>query len=152
MAKRVTLDAMIPREDFAVEGEEKATENWRDFPIEYLQTSGRIFKLLRKPDFQRETNHWTPEQVCTFIASFVDYDVIPSLILWNSKTYIFIIDGGHRLSALRAWMNDDYGDRGITHDFYKGELSEEQKRIAKMTRKLVDGKIGSFSTLAELSD
>jgi hypothetical protein len=28
--------------------------------------------------------------------------------------YIFVIDGGHRLSALRAWMEDDYGDGTIS--------------------------------------
>jgi len=69
---------------------------------------------LRKPDFQRETNHWSPEQVVTFIASFLDDELIPSLILWYSPSYIFVIDGGHRLSALRAWMNDDYGI-GLCH-------------------------------------
>jgi len=42
---------------------------------------GLIYSWLRKPDFQRETNHWTPEQLVTFIESFVDSEVIPSLIL-----------------------------------------------------------------------
>lgn len=26
-----------------------------------------------------------------------------------------MIDGGHRLSALRAWVEDDYGDGHISH-------------------------------------
>ena len=59
-------------------------------------------------------DHWTPEQVVTFVASFLDSEVIPSLILWKSPMYIFVIDGGHRLSALRAWMGDDYGDNAIS--------------------------------------
>ena len=48
-----------------------------------------------------------------------------------------MLDGGHRISALRAWMEDDYGDKAISTDFYKGqEISEEQKRMAKRTRTL----------------
>src|SRR6266480_4103274 len=110
MAKRVTLDAMIPREDFALEAEEVVLEIlFGDFPIGHLTPESPILRLLRKPDFQRETNHWSPEQVATFVASFLDNEVIPSLILWKSPSYVFVIDGGHRLSALRAWMQDDYG-------------------------------------------
>ncbi|MBS0528569.1 MAG: DUF262 domain-containing protein, partial [Proteobacteria bacterium] len=105
MAKRVTLDAMIPRADFAFrEGEEFALDLFTGFPVDHLKSSSAILKLLRKPDFQRETNHWTPDQICTFVASFLDNEVIPSLILWKSENFIFVIDGGHRLSALRAWM------------------------------------------------
>src|SRR5262249_7845367 len=107
-------------------------------------------KLLRKPDFQRETNHWTPDQIATLVASFLDNEVIPSLILWKSPNYIFVIDGGHRLSALRAWREDDYGDRAISGAFYKSEISEQQKRIANRTRKLIEQKIGRFSTLQNL--
>jgi hypothetical protein len=102
---------------------------------------------LRKPDFQRETNHWSPEQVVTFIASFADNEVIPSLILWKAPRYIFVIDGGHRLSALRAWMEDDYGDRAISQSYYGGEITQQQKEIAKATRRLVDRQVGAFAEL-----
>ncbi|MCI0612969.1 DUF262 domain-containing protein, partial [bacterium] len=148
MVKYVNLDAMIPREDFGREVTgEMSTELIRDFPISNLEESSPIRKQLRKPDFQRETNHWTPEQVVTFVASFVDQEVIPSLILWKSSSFIFVIDGGHRLSALRAWMEDDYGDGVISRGFYNGEISTEQKRIAKRTRSLIETRIGRFSTL-----
>ena len=60
----------------------------------------------------------------TFVASFLDNEVIPSLILWKAPAYMFVIDGGHRLSALRAWMEDDYGDKAISLAFYGGEISE----------------------------
>jgi hypothetical protein len=150
MPQRVTLDAMIPREDFAVSQDEFELELFRDFPISHLTGESPILKLLRKPDFQRETNHWSPEQIATFIASFLDNEVIPSLILWKSPTFIFVIDGGHRLSALRAWIDDDYGDGTTSLAFYKGEISEEQKKIARRTRKLVETKIGRFSALKSL--
>lgn len=150
----VILDAMIPREDFAIEEGAQATDNSiTEFPIAYLEASSPIRKLLRKPDFQRETNHWDPDQVATFIASFLDNEVVPSLIFWDSPSYIFVLDGGHRLSALRAWIEDDYGDRAISKDFYGSEkIKEHQKNIAKRTRQLVEGRIGRFSELSKLVD
>jgi Protein of unknown function DUF262 len=152
MAKKVNLDAMIPREDFAVNNDQFEISIIRDFPINNLGSDSPILKLLRKPDFQRETNHWTPEQIATFIASFLDNEVIPSLILWKSTSYIFVIDGGHRLSALRAWMEDDYGDGALSAVFYRGEISEEQKTVAKRTRSIVENRIGRFSALKSFLD
>jgi len=154
MAQRVILDAMIPRADFGQADEEAGVsgELIRDFPISHLTSESPVLKLLRKPDFQRETNHWTPEQIATFVASFLDSEVIPSLILWKSPMYIFVIDGGHRLSALRAWMMDDYGDGPLSVAFYGSEISEEQKRIAKRTRKLLEATVGRYSTLRDQVD
>jgi hypothetical protein len=156
MGNRVNLDAMIPREDFAVldSGLPAATDNpIKEFPISYLTDGSPILKLLRKPDFQRETNHWTPSQIVTFIASFLDNEVIPSLIFWDSPTYIYVLDGGHRLSALRSWIEDDFGDKTLSSDFYKGQaISDEQKRVAIRTRKLVESKIGRYSDLVKLVD
>jgi len=63
------------------------------------------------------------------------------------------LDGGHRLSALRSWIEDDYGDKTVSSDFYVGQaLSDEQKRIALKTRKLVEDKIGRYSDLVKLVD
>jgi hypothetical protein len=150
MPKRVTLDAMIRREDFAVEGDEFVLDLFPALPIASLEKDAPILKLLRKPDFQRETNHWSPEQLAMFIESFLDNEVIPSLILWKSTSLIFVIDGGHRLSALRSWMEDDYGDRTISQEFYQGEISDDQKRTAKRARNLIESRVGRFSTLRDL--
>ncbi|MBI5924444.1 MAG: DUF262 domain-containing protein [Aquabacterium sp.] len=152
MAQRVTLDAMIPREDFSVEEEEFVLDLFGDFPIANLLSDSPILKLLRKPDFQRETNQWSPEQVATFIASFLDNEVIPSLILWKSPTYIFVIDGGHRLSALRSWVLDDYGDGPASAAFYRGEISDDQKRVAKRARTLIEQKVGRYANLRGIVD
>jgi hypothetical protein len=151
MAKRVNLDAMIPRADLAIIGDDDVTlDLFQGLPINNLQRGSPIQVMLRKPDFQRETNHWTAIQIATFIASFLDNELIPSLILWNSKTHIFVIDGGHRLSALRAWIEDDYGDGPISNSFYKGEISEEQKKIAKRARVLIEKTVGRYSNLASI--
>jgi len=141
---------MIPREDFAVEAEEFVQDLFNTFAINNLVDKSPILKLLRKPEFQRETNHWTPEQITTFIASFLDNEVIPSLILWKSPGFIFVIDGGHRLGALRAWVEDDYGDGKISQAFYGGEISADQKRTAKRTRSLIRSRVGEFKEISKL--
>ena len=151
MARRVNLDAMIPREDFEIKGkEEAAIDLFKDFPITHLLPESPYLKLIRKPDFQRETNHWSPEQLATFVASFLDNEVIPSLILWKSPGFIFVLDGGHRLSALRSWIENDYGDHQISSNFYGNEISQDQKRVAARTRKLIEERVGRYTALKGL--
>ncbi len=102
---------------------------------------------LRKPDFQRETNHWDPKQILVFLKSFLDNELVPSVILWQSPSHVFVIDGGHRISTLRAWIEDDYGDGPISSKFYRGTIPEDQKRVAKRVRNLVNREIGPYSAL-----
>jgi hypothetical protein len=82
-----------------------------------------------------------------FLESFLDNELIPSIILWQSESFVFVIDGGHRLSALRAWIEDDYGDGHVSRSFYSNEISAGQKRIATKTRKLIDDAIGKYTVL-----
>jgi Protein of unknown function DUF262 len=151
MAQRVNLDAMIVREDFAREikgAPGPSTPNIiRELKLSDLLPGAAIRRQLRKPEFQRETNHWTPDQVLRILTSFVDGDVIPSIILWRSTNFIFVIDGAHRLSALCAWIQDDYGDGIASKHFYSDEISLEQKKVAIRCRKLISGTIGTYSSL-----
>jgi hypothetical protein len=145
VAKRVVLDSMIRRADFAEQQEASSIDLFDRLSIDRIESGSPIVQTLRKPDFQRETNHWSPDQVATFIASFADGELIPALILWNSSSYLFVIDGGHRLSALRAWVEDDYGENTISYKFFDGEVPEEQRKIANRTRKLVESKVGKYA-------
>ena len=150
MVDSVVLDAMIMRDDFAVQGPKlESSESIRTLSIENLTGSGMIVPLLRKPDFQRETNHWTPKQVVTFLASFLDNELIPSVILWKSDSYVFVIDGGHRLSALRAWIEDDYGDGLISSKYFSNQISSGQLKSATNTRKMVEESIGKYTTIKD---
>jgi Protein of unknown function DUF262 len=145
----VNLDAMIAREDFAATGTDSpdvgnvATISVRDFT-----PGGLMGPSLRKPDFQRETNHWSPEQVVSLLECFVNNDLIPSVILWKSSSFVFVIDGGHRLSALRAWIQDDYGDGPISQSYFGYEISNEQKKSATKTRLLVNQTIGPWTHIS----
>jgi len=144
MAK-VNLDALISREDFEVEENINSGKKKETISIEDIKADSFFFSNIRKPDFQRETNEWDGQKVCELIKSFIEGDLIPAIILWRSTGgYLFVIDGSHRLSALSAWVNDDYGD-GITSKlFYDSVIPDEQLQIAQETRKLVNKTIGSY--------
>ena len=147
MPAKVNLDALIPREDFDVTddqsqsaGRSKDTLSTND-----LKKGEFFFSALRKPDFQRETNEWDAEKVSDLIQSFLDGDLIPALILWrNAGGLTFVIDGSHRISALVAWINDDYGDGDISKQFYDSTIPEDQIAIARRARSLIESKIGAF--------
>lgn len=144
----VNLDALIKREDFGINlDEEENIENFNTISLRDFTKGALIVPNIRKPDFQRETNHWTPTQVLSFLESFVNGDLVPSVILWKSPTFIFVIDGGHRLSAIRAWVEDDYGDGAISYEHFGRDISSDQKNVADKTRKLINESIGSYKHL-----
>jgi len=152
MAAKINLDAMIKRSDFAIESSSiDSGENIKTLGVEQLTDQSMVMKSLRKPDFQRETNHWSSTQLLTFLKSYVDRELIPSVILWQSKSYIFVIDGAHRLSALKAWINDDYGDGATSQMYYGHEIPTAQKKIAKHVRALINDQIGTFAYLSSAS-
>ncbi|WP_281990735.1 HNH endonuclease [Sulfitobacter geojensis] len=148
MAEKVNLDAMIPRADFAsTRDDQSSAEKIQTFSIEQLKQDSLLVHRLRKPDFQRETNHWDAKQVLVFLKSFLDNELVPSAILWQSPSHVFVIDGGHRISTLRAWVEDDYGDGPLSLKFYLGTIPEDQKRVAKRVRNLINKEIGTYATL-----
>jgi hypothetical protein len=81
MAEVVNLDALIVREDFDSEEGAAAGEKGKAEASKTDLAKGENFYLtLRKPDFQRETAAWSPEQVCNFLEAFIDGDLIPAVI------------------------------------------------------------------------
>jgi len=103
---------------------------------------------LRKPDFQRETVHWSPEKVADLIRAFIAGDLIPAVILWQRGTNVFVIDGAHRLGALIAWVHDDYGDQRRSIEYFGGRIPDEQQKVAERTRRLVNGDVGPYAAYA----
>ncbi|MFD4665148.1 GmrSD restriction endonuclease domain-containing protein [Streptomyces halstedii] len=115
-----------------------------------LGPEGFTYNVLRKPDFQRETANWSPEKVAELVKSFLEGDLIPSIILWRSpiSRNIFVIDGAHRLSSLISWVHDDYGDKHSSIRFFDNNIPAEQKRAAEATRKLINETVGSYNDLS----
>jgi hypothetical protein len=143
---KVNLDALIPREDLAV-GEGVTSGETGDDKISIASIGGSTFFTgpLRKPDFQRETVHWEPKKIVDLVAAFLDRRLIPAVILWRAGNYNFVIDGAHRLSALLAWVWNDYGDGDRSKSLFGVPLPPEQIAIAERTRKLMNKDIGPYA-------
>lgn len=140
----VNLDALISREDFEINEDTIQSQTLQTLQIRDLEQDSFFFNVLRKPDFQRESSDWQSEKIGDFVENFLDGDLIPAIILWNSGKFIFVIDGAHRLSALIAWVRADYGDGVISKSFFGHCIPDEQIRIAEKTRKLVKRTVGTY--------
>jgi hypothetical protein len=138
----VNLDALIRRADLAAPGE--GGEDITSLPVMGLEKGGLLYPALRKPDFQRETANWSPEQVADLISTFARRELIPAVILWRAGQNVFVIDGAHRLSALIAWVQDDYGDGEVSRRFFQNAIADEQTLAARKVRELVKTQIGSY--------
>ncbi|MCW1916321.1 HNH endonuclease [Luteolibacter sp. GHJ8] len=144
MAHLVNLDALIPREDFDVDNTGEQSLQASTIQIRNLEPDDFFYTVVRKPDFQRETSDWSPEKICGFVESFLEGDLIPALILWQAGSQIFVIDGAHRLSAVIAWVHDDYGDSKTSRNFFDGIIPDDQISASDHTRRLIKRRIGSY--------
>ncbi|KIG02640.1 protein of unknown function DUF262 [Burkholderia sp. MR1] len=157
---RVHLDHLIERQSLRYSGRSRddvsrAIQRSRsDSNIRFddIRQQNGWFDRLVKPDFQRATCAWDAQACVTFLTSVIRRRIIPSIILWRSTEtgLVFVLDGAHRLSVLRAWMIDDWGDKAS--DFYrKNENYKEIIATAEATRNLVREKVGDFSHYEQLS-
>ena len=78
---QVNLDALIVREDFELSGDTESVATKPLFKLEELEKDRLYFKVLRKPDFQRATNNWTPEMIVSLVESYLDGNLVPALLL-----------------------------------------------------------------------
>jgi hypothetical protein len=154
-SKVVHLDHLIKRQSIRFYNKEESdsvptsSQRLSDTNIRYNDITSLWFNNIRKPDFQRETNAWDAEQCCEFIESVFMSRIIPSIILWKSEDngLVYVLDGAHRLSIIRAWMTDDYGDKHI--DYYERRDIETIKQVANETRSLINIKVGSYESFKE---
>ncbi|MCW3124617.1 MAG: hypothetical protein JWO03_275 [Bacteroidetes bacterium] len=144
---QVNLDALIPREDLEIKELKNLPSQTREINISFLQKGQLWVEGLRKPQFQRSTWEWSPEKVYSLIRSFTNGDLIPSIILWKGEGNIFVIDGAHRLSALMAWVNDDYGYGNTSRAFFGDNMERGQIEKSKQVKKLIEEKIGKYSDI-----
>ena len=101
MADVVNLDALLPREDFlATEGVDAGSQGKAAIVETDLRKGELFLSTLRKPDFQRETAAWSPETIRDFVEAFVEGELIPAVICWQSPSRLsFVIDGAHRIKC-----------------------------------------------------
>lgn len=145
MGTNVNLDALLSREDFEVLTSNDDAPVPQTISTRDLEKHAFFYLALRKPDFQRETSEWDARRVSGLIKTFIEGDLIPAVILWKHREYLFVIDGSHRLSALIAWIHDDYGDGEASQKFFGHSIPQEQLEYAKKTRELINKEIGSYT-------
>ena len=152
---KVNLDALIPKSDFAENKSLIGATDLKYLNIQHLMprelSPTTKVHLFRKPDFQRETNNWDKKRIADLIECYINGSFIPSIILWqnpDTKT-IYVIDGAHRLSAILAWINNDYGDMIISQKNIIDIplIPDEERLLAQETRDYVKGRIGTFEDL-----
>ncbi|MGB0385526.1 MAG: GmrSD restriction endonuclease domain-containing protein [Ardenticatenaceae bacterium] len=151
----VYLDHLIRRESLRYKRSEEQMDHNISHEPQILRMSDLYYaesskspqvKYLRKPDFQRATWAWTPEDCVSLLDSIVNDQVIPSIIMWSSKDsgFDYVLDGGHRISVVMAWLNDDWGDKNIPDS-----MEEEEKKLiskaADEVRELIRDRVGKFS-------
>lgn len=147
MTDKINLDSLIPREDLALVGEQSRGWKKKESITATDLCADEFFLLnLFKPDFQRETTDWDYTKICDFVSSFLQGELIPAVILWQSADgKIFVIDGAHRLSSLIAWINDDYGDGPISRRSYYGSIPDGQVDLAQKARLYIEKNVGKYS-------
>jgi hypothetical protein len=147
---KVDLDHLIQRESlrFVQPTGQTGDPQYQQSPKLRLYDLGDPFRtqLFRKPDFQRATAAWTPEQCLSLLESIVDNQVVPSLIMWASpnNTLHYILDGGHRISVVMAWLFDDWGDKRAPNEYGSHEEEQRIRRAATVVRDLVNTRIGTI--------
>ena len=156
---RVYLDHLIPRENLRYKRTVEVTEASKE-PLELRiadlfvdQRSSRV-NSLRKPDFQRATAAWTPDDCVSLLDSVINEQVIPSIIMWSSPEngYDYVLDGAHRISVVMAWLNDDWGANIPSERFRDEEQEQKVKQAAERIRDLVKIKIGSINDYREADE
>ena len=152
MSQSVYLDHLIEREAFLYKSTQdlsnaKPNSTPRVSLLQLIRSSserGGFRRQLRKPDFQRATWAWSPTQCVDLMDSLLKNSVVPSVILWSSPDqFIYVLDGGHRISVLLGYLNDDWGDKDLR--LLNPSQIEQVKRTAAEVRDLLRRKgIASF--------
>jgi Protein of unknown function DUF262 len=147
---KVYLDHLVPRENLRYKRSEERLPDSGSQQA-YLQIrdlmqddSSRRARLLRKPDFQRASWSWSPEDCVSLLESLVNEQVIPSIIMWSSPetTLDYVLDGAHRVSVVLAWLKDDWGDN--LPDYHDDEVADAVKRAATEVRRLIRQRVGTI--------
>ena len=152
-ALKVYLDHLIKRDNLLykravkdVDPAEDRTERASHLAIRDLYGDRSKERLLRKPDFQRATWAWSPEDCVELLGSVLEQQVVPSVIMWLSPDgEQYVLDGGHRISVLLAWIKDNWGDRVSSAEFNDPNLERNSKDAALRVRELMRQKgFGTF--------
>lgn len=142
---KCNLEHLIPRSDIQ-DSEDftgiAQTDRRSSINLTDLEKDQFFYQQLKKPLFQRDTNQWTVARVEKLINTFLEDGLIPAVILWeDSDGDIYIIDGGHRISSLIAWVNSDYGKENGLNESHHDAIQE-----------YINSQIGSYEEIKKSKD
>jgi hypothetical protein len=149
----VYLDHLIERENLRYKRRQDTILDTSENKPETLQlvsltptASYQRTRHLRKPDFQRATWAWTPEDCVSLLDSIIKRQVVPSIIMWTSPDsgLDYILDGGHRVSVVIAWLNNDWG-REYAKNFDDSDMRNMIRMAADEVERLVNIEIGNIT-------
>jgi hypothetical protein len=105
-----------------------------------------LTRYLRKPDFQRATWSWTPEDCVNLLESIINYQVVPSIIMWTSpvNNLTYILDGAHRISVFVAWLNDDWGEDQANNIADPRQADSVRDAAKKVREEMQKRRIGTY--------
>jgi hypothetical protein len=115
--------------------------------IQDLYGSDSWLSSLKKPDQQRLTCLWTPEECVQLLEAVFNEQALPSIVLWRGPDGSrYVVDGGHRISTLIAWVKDDWGDR-LPSGAYKDKAQESVSKVAanRVRTLLKERGVGTFN-------
>ncbi|MBX3054502.1 MAG: HNH endonuclease [Caldilineaceae bacterium] len=116
-SSQVYLDHLVPRMNLRYRRSDEVLPSRprggqpEDLPMSDLGPGEFRPSILRKPDFQRATNAWSPEDCVALLESVVNRQVIPSVIMWYSPNLDEIRKAAmevRRLVSIRIGSIDDY--------------------------------------------
>jgi hypothetical protein len=136
---KVYLDRHIKRDNLLYrrtsEHVEDTLEQTKHLTIKDLYGEKSKARLLRKPDFQRATWAWSPEECVELLESVLNEQVVPSVIMWLSPdNFQYVLDGGHRISVLLAWIRNNWGDTLPSEEYKDPNLEHNSKLAAQRVR------------------
>ena len=153
MSNSVYLDHLIEREAFLYKSAQdlpnaKPNSTQRVALLQLMASGdnrrGGFRRQLRKPDFQRATWAWSPNQCVELLDSLLKNSVVPSVILWSSPDqFIYVLDGGHRISVLLAYLTDDWGDKNLQR-LNSSDIEQVKKTATEVRKQLRLKGIASF--------
>ncbi|PEA52933.1 hypothetical protein CON64_20925 [Bacillus pseudomycoides] len=142
----VDLDFLIRKEQMGIEdnGSIKGNVNNNLLPLESLLKGSEFLSSIRKPASQRKTTSWNVSTLMTYLDGVIEGQAIVGInVVKTNNDKILIMDGNHRLSALIAWVNDDYGD-GILSNELNNNITEDERKHAARVRSIISNKIGTY--------
>ncbi|MDM1328931.1 MULTISPECIES: HNH endonuclease [Acinetobacter] len=115
MAHTKLLTNIIQRKVMLVEEMSQSNQRY-NFEISLTDFAEHpIIDRLYKADNQRSTECWSVEEIHGFIDDcLMDRNVNLSILYWkDTNENLYVIDGGHRLSIIYAWVKRYFADEQV---------------------------------------